>query len=167
MAGAREPGDDSGDEEYDWMKTGDSDVTIFFNPDDEYRIAKTILADLDREKIIYIRPGFSIPLGAQKYKNIAKAIKKSRKTLLILSESAKQVDFSLETYLALEECLQNGRLSLMVLLIDGMTVEDLPEIPFLQQASHMVLVDNYHERCMETICRTLKSTHSSFCTYST
>jgi hypothetical protein len=159
MAEARAPGDDSSDDEYDWMKKIDnSDVTIFFNSDDEYRIAKTILGEFDRKKIIYIRPGFSVPLGDHQYKNIAKAIQKSRKTLLILSRTAMQVDFSLETYLALEQCLQTGRLSLMVLLIDGMTVEDLPEIPFLQQASHMVLVDNYHERCMETICRTLTST---------
>ncbi|XP_062581486.1 uncharacterized protein LOC134243266 [Saccostrea cucullata] len=157
MAEARPPGDYSDDEECDWMKAiHDSDVTIFYNEEDEYRIFKTILDNFDRENIKYICPGFCTEPGAHKYKNTAKAIQKSRKTLLILSESAKEVDFSLETYLALEQCLQTGRLSLMVLLIDGMTVQDLPKIPFLQQATQMVLVDNYHERCMETVCRTLK-----------
>lgn len=157
MAKASAPGDESSDEDYHWMKDIDeSDVTIFFKPEDAYRIEKTILSDFEHSKIKYIRPAISTPIAAHQYKNIAKAIKNSRKTLLILSESAKNIDFSLETYLALEQCLQTGRLSLMVLLIDGMSVQELPEIPFLQQATQMVLVDNYHERCMETVCRTLK-----------
>lgn len=160
MAEAPAPGDDSSDEDYQWMKDIDeSDVTIFFKPEDAYRIEKTILSDFEHSKIKYIRPAISTPIAAHQYKNIAKAIKNSRKTLLILSESAKNIDFSLETYLALEQCLQTGRLSLMVLLIDGMSVQELPEIPFLQQATQMVLVDNYHERCMETVCRTLKRTY--------
>lgn len=160
MAKASAPGDESSDDDYHWMKDIDeSDVTIFFKPEDAYRIEKTILSDFEHSKIKYIRPAISTPIAAHQYKNIAKAIKNSRKTLLILSESAKNIDFSLETYLALEQCLQTGRLSLMVLLIDGMSVQELPEIPFLQQATQMVLVDNYHERCMETVCRTLKRTY--------
>lgn len=159
MAEAPTPGDESSDEDSQWKKDmEDSDVTIFFKPEDAYRIEKTILSNFEQLKIKYIRPAISTPMAAHQYKNIAKAIKHSKKTLLILSESAKNIDFSLETYLALEQCLQTGRLSLMVLLIDGMSVQELPEIPFLQQATQMVLVDNYHERCMETVCKTLKRT---------
>lgn len=157
MAEAPTPGDESSDEDSQWKKDmEDSDVTIFFKPEDAYRIEKTILSNFEQLKLKFIRPAISTPMAAHQYKNIAKAIKNSKKTLLILSESAKNIDFSLETYLALEQCLQTGRLSLMVLLIDGMSVQELPEIPFLQQATQMVLVDNYHERCMETVCKTLK-----------
>lgn len=158
MAEARRPGDDSDEDTSpsgsDWK---DCDVAIFYKTDEPFRIEKTILNYFNRAEIKYVRPGLSNLVGSSEYKNIAKAIQNSKKTLLILSSNCKSIDFSLETYLALERCLQTGRLSLMVLMIDGLTIRDLPDIPFLQQATQMILVDNYHERCMETICKALKS----------
>ena len=147
-----------GDE--DWIeRVGTADVLVFYSHEDEYRVSKTILRYLGEKHIRYIHPDDDFRPGRLELGDVAKAIDRSKKTLIIMSKQRKEhVAFSLEAYLALEQGMRTNQMTLMILLIDGMQKDDVPEaLPMLKHASQMELVDNIHERCMDELCRIIQS----------
>ncbi|KAK3096304.1 hypothetical protein FSP39_025505 [Pinctada imbricata] len=146
---------ESNDEVVGWInEIPSADVVIFYTHENEYRISKTILSYLTEGNIKYIHPEEHFTPGGREIEDIAKAISKSRKTLIILSKKRKEhLQFSLEIYLALEQGMRTNEMTVMILLIDGMTRDDVPEaLPVLKHACQMELIDNLHERCMDQLC---------------
>ena len=159
--GGRPRDKSSGDkDDEDWIeKVGTADVLVFYSHEDEYRISKTILPNLRENNIRYFHPDIDFRPGRLEFADVAKAIDRSKKTLIIMSKQRKEhVSFSLETYLALEQGMRTNQMTLMILLIDGMQKDDVPEaLPMLKHASQLELVDNIHERCMDELCRIIQA----------
>ena len=147
-------------DEEDWIEdVATADVLVFYSHEDEYRISKTILPNLRENNIRYIHPDIDFRPGRLEFGDVAKAVDRSKKTLIILSKQRKEhIQFSLETYLALEQGMRTNQMTLMILLIDGMRKDEVPEaLPILKHACQMELFDNMHERCMEELCRVIQA----------
>ena len=136
-----------------------ADVLVFYSHEDEYRISKTILSYLGEKNIRYIHPDLDFIPGRNEDVDIAKVINRSKKILIIMSKQRKEhIQFSLETYLALEQEMRTTQMTLVILLLDGMRREDVPNaLPMLKHACQIELVDNMHERCIEDLCRIILS----------
>ena len=89
-------------------KVETADVLVLYSHEDEYRISKTILSYLREKNIRYIHPDLDFIPGRNEHVDIAKVINRSKKILIIMSKHRKKhIQFSLETYLALEQgCAQ-------------------------------------------------------------
>lgn len=150
--------DYSDDEDDNWLKdVQDADVFVMYNNDDEYEIFKYIFSIFEENEVSFVSPEQHIRPGYRTYQAIDQAIKTSKKMLLILSkESIENFSFSLETLLALEKSFLTNKLSLIILLKDGLKEEDVPKLPILKYASHVILESNMHEKCIEKVIDMIK-----------
>ena len=150
--------DYSDDEDDNWLKdVQDADVFVMYNNDDEYEIFKYIFSIFEENNVSFVSPEQHIKPGYRTYQAIDQAIKTSKKMLLILSkESIEKFSFSLETLLALEKSLLTNKLSLIILLKDGLNEKDVPKLPILKYASHVILESNMHEKCIEKVIDMIK-----------
>ncbi|XP_063429805.1 uncharacterized protein LOC134712311 isoform X2 [Mytilus trossulus] len=157
MATGRDP--NVKDDEDPWLKAVENaDVFVMYNNDDEYEISKYIFTIFQNNKVAYVSPEEHIMPGFRTYQAIDQAISASKKMLLILSkESIENFSFSLETLLALEKSLQTNKLRLIILLKDGLGEENIPKLPMLQLASHVILERNLHEKCIMNVIEMIRA----------
>ncbi|KAJ8310874.1 hypothetical protein KUTeg_012739 [Tegillarca granosa] len=156
MAEANSGYPESGDS---WLEEAqDAEVLIIYDPDDKLRIEKYILQYLKKKNIKYVIPDYHIIHDGIEIESITNAIYRCKKTLIILSQSSSsKIPVSLEMILALEKSMKTNRMSLMLLMMDGISEDDIPKIPVMLNASRIKLVDNIHERCLDELVEKLRA----------